>query len=132
MSQDVPEIFEMPLTFATAEFQEFVRQLNTYLVQIEAQEEMKRQTRIDRMCVFYANLLAQMKDSVRSIQFQHDNKLYYKYDMRACRTAHGKLKDSEEYKEETDEWIMKPAWNHLDGHVWGILSECHTLCISAY
>jgi hypothetical protein len=132
MSQDVPEIFEMPLTFATADFEEFVRELKPHLLKIQAAEESERQTRVDKMCEFYAKLLAEMSPSVRTIRFQYDNNLHYKYDMRACRTAHGKLKDSEEYKEETDEWVLRPAWNHLDGYVWSILKECHDLCVSAF
>jgi hypothetical protein len=132
MSQDVPDIFEMPLTFATAGFEEFVRELKPHLVQIQVEEESERQTRVDKMCVFYTKLLAEMSPSVRTIRFQNDNKLYYKYDMRACRTAHGKLKDSKEYKEEKDEWILRPVWNHLDGYVWSILKECHGLCVSAF
>jgi hypothetical protein len=98
MSQDVPDIFEMPLTFATADFEEFVRELKPHLVQIQAEEESERQTRVDKMCVFYAKLLAEMAGAVRTIRIMYSDKLCYKYDMRACRTAHGKLKDSEEYK----------------------------------
>ena len=133
MSQDVPAMFEMPMTFATDEFGVFVAELSSYLEQIKKEGlAPDRTARIERMCVFYTNLLAKMTDAVRCIKYGGSDKKHYKYDLRKCKKAHEELMTTDEHREETDELVMKPAFAHLDAYVWRILSECYYLLTHVY
>lgn len=133
MSQDVPAMFEMPMTFATDEFGVFVAELSSYLKELtEKGLAPERTARIERMCVFYTSLLARMTTAVRYIKFLNSDKKHYKYDLRACKKAYEELMTTQEHKEETDEMVMKPAFAHLDAYVWRILSECYYLLTHVY
>jgi len=132
MSQDVPTMFMMPMTFATEEFEEFVTVLNTYLEQIKVQGLTERKAKIEMMCAFYTSLLARMTAAIKTTTFQYSEKKHYKYDLRACKKAHEELMTTDAYKEYEDQRIFKPAWGHLDGYVWGILSKCYHLLMDVH
>lgn len=131
MSQDVPDIFMMPMTFASQEFEAFVEQLNSYLKQIDLQDAQKSISEIQSMCAFYTMLLTGMKDAVNLTKFQYSDKKHYKYDLRACKTAHEQLMTSHEGIKYKDQRLFKPTWGHMDAYVWGILYQCYTLLTHA-
>jgi hypothetical protein len=118
-------MFMMPMTFASVEFQAFVEELQTYLVQ-ELQAGTQNLERINKMCVFYTSLLERMSPVFETTMTETDDKRHYKYDLRACKTAHQQL-IKQEYAQETDERVARPVCGHLDGYVWGILCACDDL-----
>lgn len=146
MSQDVPEVpdvFEVPMTFATVEFVEFVEQLQAHLAKIVVgpqartsvenmwQDVTNEKNRIEKMCELYTKLLARMGSSVRCIRFMYDDKNYYKYDLRACKTKQEELVTSE-YQDEQDRQLVFPTWSYLDAYVWRILNRCKDVYRDVY
>jgi hypothetical protein len=126
MTQPMPAMFMMPMTFASAEFEYFVQELQRFLVQIELHAEMESTARINKMCVFYTRLLERMTVEFDTTTDEDSNQRHYQYDLRACKTAHEKL-IQEQYSQETDERVARPVCGHLDGYVWGILCACDDL-----
>ena len=133
MSEEVHEMFMMPMTFATPEFEAFVERLNSFLDQIHAGEYAEESKSIIReQCEFYTKILAGMGDAVKCKTFGDSTTKHYKYNLKACKMAHEQLMLEDEAKTKyADQLRFKPAWGHLDGYVWGILSKCYTLLTHA-
>jgi hypothetical protein len=132
MSEEVHEMFMMPMTFATPEFEAFVGQLNSWLDQIKLEDAEESISEIREQCEFYTKILAGMGPAVKCKTFEGSTKKHYKYNLKACKEAHEQLmlEDAAE-KKYADQLCFKPAWGHLDGYVWGILSKCYTMLTHA-
>ncbi len=103
-------MFMMPMTFATEEFEVFVKTLNLWLEQITLESAQQSKSNIQSMCGFYTKVLEKMPTGVEYKIFMYSDKKHYKYDLVACEYAHKQLMlEDKEKKKYADQMRFRPV-----------------------